>query len=338
MYVAIDTAIGRVVAAAGDARVIVFTAHGMSHWFGAQFLLSEILVRLGVAHPSPAPPPEPRGVRSTLVEAARWIWRLVPRPFRAAIWAKRNRTRARNPALSSIPLLGVDPLRSRCFVVRNGHLTGGIRLNLIGREPNGLLAPGKEANEFCAQLAKDLLEIIDERTGRPVARRVMRTSDLYAGERLNELPDLVVDWDDAVPTGSVHHAGGAAARVRLTSPKIGVVEASNDYTRTGDHRIGGMFVAAGGGIRPGRMEREVSIMDLAPTFTAMVGVELPGTDGQPIPGSPALDTALASIVTGSKAGQRKTPRPEFRAPRPPAHYNARIQMFMKGSTAWKQKE
>ena len=51
VYAAIDTAIGEVLQVAGDAIVVVMTAHGMSHWHGAQFLLQDILFRLGVAQP-----------------------------------------------------------------------------------------------------------------------------------------------------------------------------------------------------------------------------------------------------------------------------------------------
>jgi predicted AlkP superfamily phosphohydrolase/phosphomutase len=145
-----------------------------------------------------------------------------------------------------------------------------------------VLKPGAEAEAFCQQLTRDLLEIVDERTGRPVIRRVARTADLYQGNRMECLPDLLLDWDDAAPTGSSHHGGGAGAVVRVHSPKIGAVEGTNHFTRTGDHRIEGIFVAAGGGIRPGTMGRAVSILDFAPTFTALLGERLLGTDGKVI--------------------------------------------------------
>lgn len=44
----------------------------------------------------------------------------------------------------------------------------------------------------------------------------------------------------------------------------------------------GLFIAMGPGIRPGRMQRRVSIMDFAPTFCALLGTSLPGADGEPI--------------------------------------------------------
>jgi len=278
VYIAIDQAIGRILEAAGDGPVILFTAHGMSYWYGAQFVLQDILFRLGASEAPPAPAPQP----PARVSLTRRLWRALPRSLRESL-----RPPARLPPrieeLPPLPSLGVDPLRSKCFMVRNGHLTGGIRLNLRGREPNGVLQPGPEADAFCRTLARDLLEIIDERTGRPLIRRVVRTSELFQGEHLADLPDLLVDWDDAPPTASSLHANGAAATVRVRSPRFGVIEGTNRFHRTGDHRIEGLLVAAGGRLQPGRLDRAVSTLDIAPTLTALSGVPLDGADGRVIP-------------------------------------------------------
>jgi arylsulfatase A-like enzyme len=60
------------------------------------------------------------------------------------------------------------------------------------------------------------------------------------------------------------------------------VEGTNLFTRTGDHRIGGLFVADGPGIRPGALDRVVSTMDFAPTLAAMLGVPPSPGDGRVI--------------------------------------------------------
>ena len=281
VYVAIDDAIGRVLDAAGDTRVLVITAHGMSHWHGAQFLLPEILIRLGASEAVPAAPPQPAPPASAS-GVARRIWHMIPLPLREVLSPPRARLRPRLQGPPVLPVLDADPLRSKCFLVRNGHLTAGIRLNLAGREPNGVLRPGAEADAFCAELIKNLLEVVDQRTGRPALTRVVRTADRFDGEYMVCLPDLLLDWDDAVPTGSSHHAGGAAATVRVHSQRIGVVEGTNHFTRTGDHRIGGLFVAAGPGIRPGSLNRVVSTMDFAPTLATILGAPSTRTDGHVI--------------------------------------------------------
>jgi hypothetical protein len=61
--------------------------------------------------------------------------------------------------------------------------------------------------------------------------------DLYQGSCLDDLPDLLVEWSDEVPTGSEMVGGGIAAAVRASSAKIGSVEGVNQYGRTGEHRL-----------------------------------------------------------------------------------------------------
>lgn len=158
----------------------------------------------------------------------------------------------------------------------------GIRLNIAGREPRGVLAPGEEADRFAQELARDLLAIVDESTGAPLVRAVRCTRDLYAGEHAGALPDLLVEWSERAANGSTALANGAGARVIARSAKIGAIEGANDYARSGEHRAGGWLVAAGPGIAHGRLARDPSLMDLAPTITRMLGVDMPGVDGAPI--------------------------------------------------------
>lgn len=286
-YQAIDRAIGAIVAAAGNAPVVVFSAHGMSHWFGAQFLLRDILIGLGASVPFPAPPITPR---TRLAAAARAIWRQFPARLRDPVRrALRERIRPRQP---KVPAIDVDVTRSRCFVHPNGLAVGGIRLNLAGREPNGVLQPGAEADAFTDWLTEALLEIIDERTGRPLVRRVRRTASLYQGEHLNLLPDLIVEWSDEVATGSATIAGGIGARVRARSPRIGVLEGVNQFARTGEHRSGGWLLAAGPGIPHARLPEDPALLDLAPTLAAMLGASLDGCDGRPIEALARLQAAV----------------------------------------------
>jgi predicted AlkP superfamily phosphohydrolase/phosphomutase len=182
---------------------------------------------------------------------------------------------------SAPPGLDVDVARSRCFPHPNGLAVGGIRLNLAGREPLGVLQPGAETEAFISWLESALLEIIDERTNRPLVRRVLRTASLYSGEHLDELPDLLVEWSDETPTGSRQLANGTGAFVRATSPRIGTVEGFNEYARTGEHRPDGWMVATGPGIAAGSLATSPSLLDLAPTFAAILGVDFE-CDGRPI--------------------------------------------------------
>ncbi len=284
-YQAVDESIGRVIEAAGDATVVVFSAHGMSHWYGAQFLLRDILFRLGAAIPEP---PVPLTGRQRVRAAAEDAYMALPEAARVVIRRMRRAARSITSSAASgsvppvPPSLGVDVFGSRCFVQPNGQAVGGIRLNLVGREPHGVLQPGTEAEAFTEWLIAAFLDVVNADTGRPLIRRVLRTASHYSGELLHVLPDLLVEWDDERPTGNTALAGGAAATVRASSPLIGTIERANEYVRTGEHRPGGWLVAAGPDIAVGRLAEPARLIDLAPTFTAMLGVTLDDCDGQPI--------------------------------------------------------
>jgi predicted AlkP superfamily phosphohydrolase/phosphomutase len=278
IYRAIDGEIGALVAMAGDAHVIVFAAHGMAGRYGAHFLLRDVLVALGVA----AAPPPPLRARVRTVAARGW--HALPEWARKLVRPLRRGVLSRSMGHSSAATIGVDAARSLCFPLANGLAVSGIRLNLEGREPSGTLAPGKQADQFVERLEKDLLAIVDDASGAPLVKRVVRTRERYEGEHLDALPDLLVEWNETVANGSTALAGGAGARVIARSDKIGTIEGANDYARSGEHRSGGWLVAAGPGVEHGKLERSPSLLDLAPTFTRILGVELPGAEGAPISG------------------------------------------------------
>jgi predicted AlkP superfamily phosphohydrolase/phosphomutase len=112
---------------------------------------------------------------------------------------------------------------------------------------------------------------------------VYRTDALYAGARRAALPDVLVEWTGDVPTGTLAHARGRGATVRARSPRIGVVEGTNAYGRTGDHVPTGTFVFAGPGVAATRREEPVSLMDFHPTLCALMEVPDPDVDGAIIP-------------------------------------------------------
>jgi predicted AlkP superfamily phosphohydrolase/phosphomutase len=280
VYVAIDAAIGDIVSDVdGRTLVVLLVSHGMSHRVGAQFLLKDVLVRLGAAAaPAPSPPAPPAGlVEATLARG--WSW--TPEPVRRPIRALRERARRRRDARAWPRPLPWETGDGHCFLVDNGLVVGGIRLNLAGREPTGHLVPA-EVPEFCAQLTRDLLDIAHADSGEPLVGRVLRSADVVHGPHLGDLPDLLVEWSSARPLGSATVGTGRGAAVRVTSPKIGVVEGINRYCRTGDHRRDGLFIAAGDGISPQRVAEAVSIMDFAPTIARLLDVDLPDAAGRPI--------------------------------------------------------
>jgi predicted AlkP superfamily phosphohydrolase/phosphomutase len=206
----------------------------------------------------------------------------TPELLRRPVRLVRDRVQRRAEARSWPRPLPPEARAGRCFLVDNGLVVGGIRLNLAGREPGGLVTPPTVA-EFCRTLRRHLLEIVDVDSGGPIVTRVLSTDELYRGPYRHHLPDLLVEWSHDRALGSATVGTGRGASVRVASGRIGTLEGVNRYCRSGDHRREGMFVAVGPGLDPGRMTGAVSIMDFAPTLAGLLGTELPAAAGQAIP-------------------------------------------------------
>ena len=288
VYIAIDTAIGEVLGQVDNETVVfILAGHRMGHYFGMQFLLPEILCRLEVAKTPSAEISADKSpdMLDRLETVLTWGWQHTPKKIKEQLWALRHRSRDwidRHQGRPSPMFFGIDPRKSKCFLLHNGASVCGLRVNLAGREPEGLVQPGAEMDALCDQLAQDLLQIVNLDTGKPVVKSIKRTAELYQGEFIDYLPDLLVEWSDDKPLSSTVTRNLGRTKVRLASDRIGVVEGANTYCRTGDHRPEGIFIALGPGIKPGRLKKTVSIMDFAPTFTSLLGVEFPDVDGEPI--------------------------------------------------------
>jgi predicted AlkP superfamily phosphohydrolase/phosphomutase len=281
IYRAIDRSLGVILEHVGDAQVLLVSAHGMTYYRGAGFLLPEILYRLGVTgRPIAA---RPADVAERLKEVVRPMWNRLPARIKSAV---RPTSAPKDPEAlpnTKMPRLHYDLAKSLCFPVANGQPVGGIRLNLAGREPGGILQPGSEADAFCAQLMRDLRDIVDERTGRPLVMDVYRTDEYFQGPRIGALPDLLVEWNDRLPTGTRAHGAGRGATIRASSPRIGTVEGTNAYVRTGDHIPTGWFVFTGPGVEQGERSEPVSVMDFHPSLCRLLGLPDPDVDGTAIP-------------------------------------------------------
>ena len=111
-------------------------------------------------------------------------------------------------------------------------------MNLVGREPQGKVAPGPEYEALLEQLSEDLVAITNLETGRPIVKAIHWRDRLYAGPEREHLPDLMVEWSNDAPTRCIG------------SNRIGRIDGEYRYCRTGDHKSGGMFIVKGPHTRP----------------------------------------------------------------------------------------
>lgn len=244
VYEACDAALGRVLETADDeTTVMVVLSHGIGSHHDGDHLVGEVLERLGDA--------------------------LRPRPVtrRVLEWSRRAARRGAG-AVSRVDGTTVDASRA-FWKVPNNELFAGIRFNLAGREPRGVVQPGRDLRELIDELTAALHELVDPVDGRPLVTRVLETDEHYPGPNRDALPDLLVDWDRSKPITAIH------------SPMVGTFHGTYDGVRSGDHRPSGLLVSAGPHVAQGRMD-PVQMVDLAPTIAATVGVGLPEADGRPI--------------------------------------------------------
>ncbi len=114
------------------------------------------------------------------------------------------------------------------------------------------------------ELATELCSLINPATGQQAVREVTRIDQVYTGELINQLPDLIVQWSGDAPISA------------LNSPRIGEVVGSEISQRSGEDRSDGFLFVAGPDISQGGSLQEVvgDLTDLAPTITALLGTSL----------------------------------------------------------------
>lgn len=270
VYIGCDQAIGRLCEAAGpDTTVMVFSVHGMGDNTCRTELLAEMLDRVLSGRRAPHPPTGKTGLAKRLRE-------LVPVTWRHGF--KRRLPKAVQDKLTAFWRTGGIDWSTTRAVSLLADLQGYIRLNVKGREAQGVVEPGAEYEAVCAQIAEGLGTFRDADTGEPVVSAIGRPREVFGeGPRVDRLPDLMVKWSSAP----------AANHRALVSDRLGTIDwpiPGKAFTgRSGNHRPEGFLIAAGPGIVAGHIDG-AGVMDLAPTVHAIFSVPAPAhMKGKAIP-------------------------------------------------------
>ena len=264
VYVEIDAAIGRILdVLPDDADLMVISPVGMDANTSRADLLPEML--RAILDPRPDRPARP---------AASSIWRLraaIPVDLRARI----ARTLPEKLALdltSRLELRGIDWSTTRAFA-HPAENQGYVRLNVRGRERDGIVAP-EEADGLMDEIAAGLLtfEDLDGQAAVASVRKV--ATDFGSGTRADLLPDLIVRWTDRRATGFT----GVRSESYGTVLRHGVGSG-----RSGNHTEGDAWaLVVPGASRPATLSRPARLEDIAATAIALAGVEAPELVGEPL--------------------------------------------------------
>ncbi len=259
VYVAVDAAIGRIVAALpSDADLVVFSPTGMAANTSRADILPAMLdaVLAGGRRPASAAPRSP-------------IWKL-----RASVPARWRSRMAR-----ALPDDLVADLTTRLYLRRAGpppraiavpgENKGYIRFNLGGRERDGVVDPAS-VQALAAEIAEGLNTFL-EPDGTRTVERVLPMSEIAGGESYSAgLPDLVVFWNDRPAAG--------ADRVR--SPRFGNIARDGVGSgRSGNHVDDAWALLLPARARPLDPGRPPRLTDLGATACALLGADLEGLSG-----------------------------------------------------------
>ena len=136
-----------------------------------------------------------------------------------------------------------------------GHF-GGLRANVVGREPRGTVRPD-ELESFLSEVRLALLALRGPE-GLPVVTAVHRARELYPGPHADLLPDLLFETEPSFVVFG-ERAGPILSQLGKPYP---------------DHDRRGVFVAAGPDVRARDGRLEFAIADVAPTALALLGLPL----------------------------------------------------------------
>ncbi|MGF1608564.1 MAG: alkaline phosphatase family protein [Kiloniellales bacterium] len=151
--------------------------------------------------------------------------------------------------------------RMRAFVLP-GQADGLIRINLQGRESNGIV-PLEEYDAECREVTAQLMQLRDPRSNRQVVTEVIHTRrDSEILESRGLMADLVVKWDPEVIIDVLDHP---------TLGRFGPLA----FRRTAAHTNHGFFIAHGPGIPAGLHVKGATWVDMAPMILDLMGAAVP---------------------------------------------------------------
>jgi predicted AlkP superfamily phosphohydrolase/phosphomutase len=263
LYQAVDREIDQIIEALPSANVFIVSSVGLLSQYPIEELMESFCRTLGYqASPPSAPataaaPPRRRSVttmlRGLVPERVRnLVSRFLPLDVQARL-------------LSEKFAAAQDWSRTTAYAVP-GYYTGCIRINLRGREPMGIVAPGAEYDEVLDRLEADFRALTDAETGESVIDRTVRIRATFGDDVHPALPDLAVFW-------RAHDR----PLLRLRHPRGELTQKAHAFHRGSHHMTEGLVIAAGPSVRASGRQADVDPLALAPTMLALLGVPAPAS-------------------------------------------------------------
>jgi predicted AlkP superfamily phosphohydrolase/phosphomutase len=250
VYQAIDRQAGLLLAQMpSSTNVFVLSSIGLADHYPTGGLMEAFCPRLGYQAQ-----PEPNPISFQPMALAR---RMLPKTWRIA--ASRHLSRETREGLFAKQFrASANWQKTTAFAIPSIY-TGFLRVNLRGREPEGIIEPGAQYDAILQRLETDLRQLIDPRTGQPAIEKVVRASEIYGCKPPDVLPDLIVQWKSCT-----HFLD------RVVHPKAELTQEKPEFFRDSEHTDHGFVAAAGPAIQSRGQIADVEVLDLAPTFLTLL--------------------------------------------------------------------
>lgn len=266
VYQAVDASVGELIEAApAYTHVAAFSGFGLRPNTSGTDVLPGLLEKLGYTAPGRA---SGRSRRRELIRRAGLA--VVPRPLARAVRRRTVTPEEVDRHLEQLWTEGIDWSRTRAWAETEPG-SAYIWLNVAGRQPQGIVAPGQEYDDLCAEIVAELKQLTDARTGVPAVEEVIHRDEFGAGPHVDALPDLLVTWTRTAVIRSAHH------------PRAGLIEEGGLDWKVTEHNDNGLLVLAGPCVAPGTEAADAGVEDIAPTLMHLMGGAVPADgDGRPL--------------------------------------------------------
>jgi len=261
-YAALDAALAALLKnVSPETAVFIVSVHGIETNYSANHLMPTVLEKLGFQ--TPAAPGTGAGKAAGVWGLSRTVRELLPKRVRAFINEHMLSEAFHDRMFAQQFRTETDWQRTRAFFLPSDHFQGFLSVNLKGREPWGVVEPGAEYDGVCRQLSYELKRLVNPDTGKPAIAHVVKISDVYRGENLYSLPDVVIQWATDGPIKRLHH------------PQFGVVADESFQLRKARHAVDGFMIATGKHIRKAAQLSGATTLDFAPTILYLMGQAVP---------------------------------------------------------------
>lgn len=164
----------------------------------------------------------------------------------------------------------IDWSKTRAYEMGN---IGQIYLNLVGREPSGIIRDDKERSIVVAKIMNDLKEIEHDYCDGPVFDTILEKKEAFPSSTpLDDAPDIIFYRHD----------------IKYSVNRFFEFGSKDIFTKTpvwsGTHTPDGIFICSYPGyIMEDQIRKDTSIIDIAPTILSLFGIPISNdTDGAPL--------------------------------------------------------